>query len=99
MWFARWHTAVGAIVAAIAWTVSPGLLAWMAPVILGLVLAGPVSWLTSRKAGPIERWALATNEDRMPPPVLIDAGHRERDWARRAATPGGLSPEPEAAAA
>jgi membrane glycosyltransferase len=99
MWFARWHTAVGAIVAAIAWTVSPGLLAWMAPVILGLVLAGPVSWLTSRKAGPIERWALATNEDRMPPAVLIDAGHRERDWARRAATPGGLSPEPEAAAA
>jgi membrane glycosyltransferase len=99
MWFARWHTLIGLIVAAIAWTVSPGLLAWMAPVILGLLLAGPVSWLTSLKAGPIERWTLTTDVDRKPPPVLIDAGHRERNWARRAATPGGLSPRPEAAAA
>jgi membrane glycosyltransferase len=99
MWFARWHTAIGAIVAAIAWTVSPGLLAWMAPVELGLLLAGPVSWLTSLRAGPIERWALATNEDRKPPAVLIDAGHRSRDWARRMATPGGLAPRPDAAAA
>jgi membrane glycosyltransferase len=99
MWFARWHTLVGAIVAVIAWTVSPGLLAWMAPVILGLVLAGPVSWLTSLRAGPIERWALSTGVDRTPPPVLIDAIHRERNWARRAATPGGLSPRPQAAAA
>ena len=99
MWFARWHTAIGAIVAAIAWTVSPALFAWMSPVILALVLAGPVSWLTSRRAGPIERWALATNEDRMPPAVLIDAGHRGRDWARRIATPGGLSQQPDAAAA
>ncbi len=99
MWFARWHTLIGIIVGLIVWTVSPGLLAWMAPVILGLVLAGPVSWLTSLRAGPIERWALTTCVDRAPPPVLIDAGHRERNWARRAATPGGLAPPPQAAAA
>jgi membrane glycosyltransferase len=99
MWFARWHTLVGAIVAVIAWTVSPGLLGWMAPVILGLVLAGPVSWLTSLRAGPFERWALTTNVDQTPPPVVIDAVHRERNWARRATTPGGLSPRPQAAAA
>jgi membrane glycosyltransferase len=99
MWFARWHTAIGAAAAVIVWTVSPGLLAWMAPVVLGLVLAGPVSWLTSRRAGPIERWALATNEDRRPPAVLLDAGHRSRDWARRIATPGGLAPEADSAAA
>jgi len=99
MWFARWHTAIGGIVAALAWTVSPGLLAWMAPVVLGLLLAGPVSWLTSLRAGPIERWALATEEDQKPPAVLIDAGHRAQDWERRAATPGGLSRPPDAAAA
>lgn len=99
MWFSRWHTLIGIIAGVIAWTVSPGLLAWMAPVILGLVLAGPVSWITSLKAGPIERWALATNIDLWPPAVLIDARHRASAWARRAATPGGLSPRPEAAAA
>jgi membrane glycosyltransferase len=99
MWFARWHTAVGVIVAVIAWTVSPGLLAWMAPVVLGLVLAGPVSWLTSFKAGPIERWTLATNEDLAPPPVLVEAGLRAREWTRRIATPGALSARPDAAAA
>ncbi|WP_045836298.1 glucans biosynthesis glucosyltransferase MdoH [Hyphomicrobium sp. 99] len=99
MWFARWQTAIGGIVGAIAWTVSPALLAWMSPVILGLVLAGPVSWLTSLRAGPLERWALATNEDRMPPPVLVDAGHRSNEWARKIATPGGLEQQPDAAAA
>jgi membrane glycosyltransferase len=99
MWFARWHTAIGLAVAAIAWTVSPGLLAWMAPVELGLLLAGPVGWVTSLRAGAFERWALATKEDRVPPAVLIEAAHRSRDWARRIATPGGLTPQSEMTAA
>ena len=92
MYFARWQTGIGLAASVIAWTVSPGLLAWMAPVLLGLLLAGPVSWLTSQKAGAFSRWALATHVDREPPAVLIDASHRSRDWARRIATPGGLLP-------
>ena len=79
--FARWHTAIGVVVAAVAWTHSPGLLAWMAPVVLGLVLAGPVSWLTSRPAGPIARWALATREDLQPAPVIVAARKRAETWA------------------
>ena len=55
MYFARWHTAVGAIVAVIAWKVSLGLLAWMAPVILGLLVAGPVTWLS-----PVHAWHSST---------------------------------------
>ncbi len=83
MWFARWHTAIGVVIAAIAWTVSPGLLVWMAPVVLGLLLAGPVSWLTSRRAGAFARWALSTLEDRRPAPILIAASDRAAEWAAR----------------
>ena len=66
-----------------AWTSSPGLLVWMAPVVLGLLLAGPVSWLTSRRAGAFARWALSTVEDRRPAPVLIAASGRAAEWAAR----------------
>ena len=83
MYFARWHTGIGVVVALIAWYVSPGLLVWMAPVVLGLLLSGPVSWVTSLRAGPFARWALATKEDLEPAPVLRDAHYRARDWARR----------------
>ena len=83
MWFARWHTAIGALVAAIAWSVSPGLLAWMAPVVLGLLFAGPVSWLTSRRAGRFTSWALSTFEDIRPAPVLVAANARTSEWAQR----------------
>jgi membrane glycosyltransferase len=75
----------------------------MAPVVLGLLLAGPVSWLTSFKAGPIERWALATKEDQRPPAVIVEANHRGHAWARRMETPDGLerppATDPAAAAA
>ena len=55
----------------------------MAPVVLGLALAGPVSWLTSRKAGPLARWALATAEERTPPPILLATDARAAEWAAR----------------
>lgn len=88
MMFARWHTAIGLFVAIVAYVVSPGLLAWMAPVVLGLLLAGPVSWLTSRRVGPIARWALSTQEERAPPPILIATAERAGEWALRLPRPG-----------
>jgi membrane glycosyltransferase len=83
MSFARWHTLLGLISGAIVWYVSPALLAWMSPVILGLVLAGPMSWLTSRPAGPVSRWLLATLEDKAPPPILSAATHQASEWSQR----------------
>ncbi len=83
MVFARWHTAIGIIVGVIAWTVSPGLLAWMAPVVLGLLLAGPVSWITSRRAGWLANWVLGTIEDRKPPAILVATEARSLEWAKR----------------
>ena len=83
LWFARWHTVIGLVTAAIAYAVSPGLLGWMAPVVLGLVLAGPVSWLTSKPAGWFARWALATAEDKNPPPILIATDARAEAWSQR----------------
>ncbi|MGQ0456938.1 MAG: glucans biosynthesis glucosyltransferase MdoH [Hyphomicrobium sp.] len=83
LWFARWHMLIGFVVAVIAWNVSPGLLAWMAPVVLGLVLAGPVAWYTSLKASAASRWALATMEDKAPPAILIAANAAATAWRRR----------------
>ncbi len=84
-WFARWHTFIGLVTAGIAYAVSPGLLGWMAPVVLGLVLAGPLSWLTSKRAGWFARWALATSEDKNPPAILVAADARAEVWSKRLA--------------
>ncbi len=64
-------TACGLAMAASAYTVSVPLLAWMSPVIAGLVLAIPIGLLTaSRNTG---ARLFTTPEDRAPPPVLIRA--------------------------
>jgi membrane glycosyltransferase len=83
MKFARLHTLIGALVAAIAWKVSPGLLVWMAPVVAGLLLAGPVSWLTARPVGAFSRWALATREEIAPPQIIVDVEKAADVWRQR----------------
>jgi len=85
MHFARMHTAIGAIVAIIAWKVSPGLLVWMSPVVAGLLLAGPVSWVTSHPAGAFSRWALATREELQPPRIVEEASLATNGWRERLA--------------
>jgi membrane glycosyltransferase len=82
--FHRWHTLIGLTLAGLCWLVSVDLIAWMAPVILGLVLSAPLSWWTARPAGPVLSRLLASDEDRDPPPILKSAGAASVWWAERA---------------
>lgn len=77
--------AIGAAAIIVSWTVSIELVAWMAPVLLGLVLAGPVVWFTAKPAGPVLRYLLSTPQERTCPPVLEHAHQYARAWAARMA--------------
>jgi membrane glycosyltransferase len=76
------HTVVGVAVGAAALAVSEALVFWMLPVIVGLMLAIPIVWLTShpvigrklRSAG-----LLLTPEESLTPPILSQAS----DWIAR----------------
>ena len=63
----------GAFMGGLAWAVSPGLALWMAPVVVGMVLAIPTVWITSARTP--GRWLrrhriLCIPEELDPPPVL-----------------------------
>ena len=76
----RWHAALGVITAAVCWYIAPAVVAWMSPIIAGLVFSGPLSWLTSqRSAGPVEQ-CLMTVEERAPPPLLESFAARTVEW-------------------
>jgi membrane glycosyltransferase len=88
----RWHgkhTIAGLILAVVCWQASPGLLFWMSPVIAGLLLSGPMHWLTAQDAGPALSVLLATDEERNPPSILREARRESEAWAIRTAEPGG----------
>ncbi len=74
----------GAFMGVLAWAVSPSLAAWMAPVVIGMVLAVPVVALTSSR-GPgafLHRLGLLDiPEENIPPPVLVRAAQLRREAA------------------
>jgi membrane glycosyltransferase len=74
----------GAFMGVLAWAVSPSLAAWMAPVVIGMVLAIPVVALTSSR-GPgafLHRLGLLDiPEENIPPPVLVRAAQLRREAA------------------
>jgi membrane glycosyltransferase len=78
------HTAIGVLLALACWEASPQVVAWMSPVIAGLLLSAPLSWLTSRPAGFITRALLATREARSPPAIIESANRASGEWAARA---------------
>lgn len=77
------HIGVGVALGLACWWASTGLLLWMMPVVLGLVLSAPVHWLTSRPAGPAMAVLLGCEEDRDPPPILARTRRETEEWAKR----------------
>jgi len=95
-YFHYWHTLLGALLALACWEASSLVVAWMTPVILGLVLAAPLSWLTARPAGPVLRSLLSTPDCRCPPAIVESARRASGEWA--AQVPGAPD-EPDGLAA
>jgi len=80
----RIHTLFGVALAVAAYAVSPVLLAWLAPVVLGLVLAIPVSAVTGwQELGKAVRrlGLLTTPEEIEPPAVLRRTNELTCEWA------------------
>jgi membrane glycosyltransferase len=69
----------------------------MAPVIVGLLLAAPLSWLMARPAGPVLRSLLSTPDCRCPPAIVESANRARGEWAIAASAPDALEQAPHAA--
>ena len=81
----RSHTLLGAALGISAWAVSPQVLAWMSPAVIGLVFAAPLSALTARSdiGLALRRAGLLTiPEENRPPDILRRADDAARDLAK-----------------
>ena len=93
----RWHTLWGIAGAAICWSISPAVFAWMSPIIIGLLLAALIARLTAAPAGQRLADLLATPEERCPPALLLSRSTAQRAWcsvARIAASQPASQPTP-----
>jgi membrane glycosyltransferase len=79
----RWPTACGLAGAAICWSISPAVFAWMSPIILGLVFAAPIGSVTARRAGRVLAMLLSTLEERCPPQLLTARITLGEAWQER----------------
>ncbi len=69
----RGHMALGLLTLGAGWLISPALVAWMSPTILGLLLAIPLSWASGQASiglGLKRIGLLQTPEERRPPDVV-----------------------------
>jgi len=81
----RSHVALGALSLFAGLMISPSLVAWMSPTIAGLILAIPISWLTSQRwLGLVFRRAgvLVTPEETTTPPIAKRGKALSRALAR-----------------
>jgi membrane glycosyltransferase len=58
-------------------------MAWMGPVLLGLILSVGLTWYTARPASNLMSWLLATPEDRNPPAILRRVDALAVEWDQR----------------
>lgn len=70
------HAAIGVLMALAAYIISPAILAWMAPTLIGLALAVPISWASGSLAAGL--WLKRANlllipEETDPPPIIAAA--------------------------
>ena len=77
----RWHMLVGVLMAVACYEASALVVAWMSPVIVGLVIAAPLTWLTSRAAARPLRALLSTRDGRDPPAIVESARRATGEWA------------------
>ena len=75
----RWHIAWGATGAGICWAISPAVFAWMSPIILGLLLAAPISFITGRPPSRQTAALLATDIERQIPLLLASHASAEKE--------------------
>jgi membrane glycosyltransferase len=81
--FHKWHVLTGVALAATCSLVSFYVFAWMAPIVLGQLLAVGLSMVTSRPPPSWMNRAMATAEEMQPPPIILAVRERHADWARR----------------
>jgi membrane glycosyltransferase len=81
--FHKWHVLLGAVTGLAAGLISPYVLAWMSPIVIGLLSAVLLSATTSRPAPVWLARALATPETLCPPPICSAVGSRYREWSQR----------------
>jgi membrane glycosyltransferase len=81
----RSHVAMGIVTLVAGFSISPSLVAWMSPTILGLVLAIILSWGTGQRSlglGFRRAGLLLTPEERRKPPVVSRANYLANEFAR-----------------
>jgi membrane glycosyltransferase len=90
----RGHTFLGVLLGLGAWAVSPFLALWMLPVVLGLALAVPLAYLTSKRSIGLSLrriGVLRIPEEVQPPDVLQRAASLARDASSEPGADGVLS--------
>ena len=76
----RWQLLIGLGLGGGCAAISISVLAWMSPIVLGLLLAGPLAFATSRESSRSLSSLLATSEDREAPQLLVWQTQKQCEW-------------------